>query len=53
MGQSILIPLSIGLVIGLCLGAATVWLVMRKSAEIAASQAKNESQIEIARLTVC
>lgn len=51
MEQQILIQLGIGLVIGLCLGAATVWLVMRKSTQIAASQAKNESQIEIARLS--
>jgi DNA recombination protein RmuC len=50
MEQHILIALGIGLVIGLCVAAATTWLVMRKSAEIAASQAKSESEIQIARL---
>jgi DNA recombination protein RmuC len=49
MEQQILIPLGVALLIGLFLGAAAVWLVIRKSAEIAASQ-KSECDIEIARL---
>jgi DNA recombination protein RmuC len=50
MEQHVLIALGIGLVIGLCAGAAAVWLLLRKSADIAATQAKSESQVEIARL---
>jgi DNA recombination protein RmuC len=46
-----LIPFSISLLIGIGLGAAAVWLIMRRSAEIALNQANNETQIEIARLS--
>ncbi|MGH9357533.1 MAG: DNA recombination protein RmuC [Terriglobia bacterium] len=38
------------LVLGACLAAAVTWLLTRKSAELDASQAKTEAQIEIARL---
>ncbi len=43
-------PLIIGLLIGLVLGAGVVWLILRRLTEMARSQAKSESQIEIARL---
>jgi DNA recombination protein RmuC len=46
-----LIPLVIGLVLGLGLGAIAVWLVMRKSTEMAKGQVRNETQVEIVRLT--
>jgi DNA recombination protein RmuC len=47
----ILLPLIIGLAGGLGLGAITVWLVMRKSSETATGQVRNETQVEIVRLT--
>jgi len=45
-----LIPLAISVLFGALLGAAVVWLLLRKLAELARSQARSESQIEIARL---
>lgn len=51
MEQQILIGLIVAFVVGLLIGAGTVGLVVRKSAEIAASRARSEVQIEMARLT--
>jgi DNA recombination protein RmuC len=49
--DELLIPLSISfLLIGVGLGAAFVWLSMRKSAETAVRQARSETLPEIARL---
>jgi DNA recombination protein RmuC len=45
-----LIPLAISVLLGALLGAAVVWLLLRKLAEMARSQAKSESQTEIVRL---
>jgi DNA recombination protein RmuC len=42
--------LVIGLVFGLGLASAAVWTIMRKSADLAASRAKGEAQVEIAKL---
>jgi len=52
MGQqpTQLISLAISVLFGALLGAAVVWLLLRKLAEMARSQAKSESQTEIARL---
>ena len=43
-------PSIIAMLIGLILGAGTMWLLVRRLAEMVRSQAKSESQIEIARL---
>lgn len=53
MGQQLpqLIALAVSVLFGALLGAAVVWLLLRKLAEMARSQAKSESQAEIARLT--
>ena len=45
-----LIPLAISVLFGALLGAAVVWLLLRKLAEMARSEAKSESQAEIVRL---
>lgn len=51
MGHQVLIGLIVALVVGLLIGASAVWLVLRKSAEIAASRARSEVQIEMVRAT--
>ena len=45
-----IIPFAISVLFGALLGGAVVWLLLRKLAEIARSQAKSDSQTEIARL---
>ena len=48
--DQVFIPWEIYLSAGVGLDATTMWLLMRRSAEIGASQATSEAQIEIARL---
>ncbi|MGO8786418.1 MAG: DNA recombination protein RmuC [Terriglobia bacterium] len=52
MGQQLpqLIPLAISVLFGALLGAAAVWLLLRKLAGVARSQVRSENQAEIVRL---
>ncbi len=52
MGQQLshLIPLAIIALFGPLLGAVVMWLILRKLADMARSQARSENQAEIARL---
>jgi len=50
MGQ-ITIPLAVGLLLGVGLTSAGAWLIVRKFADSAASHAKGETQVEMARLS--
>src|SRR5579875_2488995 len=51
MEHQMLIGLIVAFVVGLVIGAGTLWLVVRKSAEIAAGRASSEIQIEMARVS--
>ena len=46
----LVISLIIGLVLGIGLASAAVWAIMRKSADLAASRARGEAQLEIVKL---
>ena len=50
MGQPLWIPAIIALAIGILGGGVVVWLLTRKSVEIAATGARSEGQIETVRL---
>jgi hypothetical protein len=53
MGQQspVLVPLLIGIVIGVAAASFTAWRILRSRIEAARRETRNEGQIEIARLS--
>jgi septal ring factor EnvC (AmiA/AmiB activator) len=48
--EQLVISLSIGFVFGVAFASIAAWVITRKSGELAASRARGETQVEVAKL---